>query len=284
MIYEHEIPKGARLYFGKSAKLKRDIEAKASEILYKHGYEEIVTPLFSYHQHFGIEDRKELIRVSDEQNRDITLRADSTIDVVRIITKRLGRSTSHKKWFYIQPVFRYPTSEFYQIGAELLGSSKSEEVLKIALEILKELDIKPLLQISNIKIANILHKEHNIPLEILKSVNIEYLLECGSEWIKRLIYLKKPSQIDDLIGEVPQNIENELVKIKELSDSINYDNLIIAPLYYAKMRYYEDLFFRFIDKNMTLCMGGEYSADKLAAAGFALYTDNLIEILEDKGC
>ncbi|WP_187647419.1 ATP phosphoribosyltransferase regulatory subunit [Nitrosophilus labii] len=284
MIYEHEIPKGARLYFGNSAKLKRDIEAKASEIFYKHGYEEIITPLFSYHQHFSIEDRKELIRVSDEQNRDITLRADSTVDVVRIITKRLGRSTSHKKWFYIQPVFRYPTSEFYQIGAELLGSSKSEEVLKIALEILKELNIEPLLQISNIKIAKILHKEHNIPLEVLKSVNIEYLLECGSEWIKRLIYLKKPSQIDDLIGEVPQNIEDELVKIKELSDSINYDNLIIAPLYYAKMRYYEDLFFRFIDKNMTLCMGGEYRADKLAAAGFALYTDNLIEILEDKGC
>jgi len=59
--------------------------------------------------------------------------------------------------------------------------------------------------------------------------------------------------------------------------------LIIAPLYYAKMRYYEDLFFRFIDKNMTLCMGGEYKTDSLEAAGFALYTDNLIEILEDKG-
>jgi len=283
MIYEHEIPKGSRLYFGKSAKLKRDVEKISSEILYKNGYEEILTPIFSYHQHFSIDDKKELIKISDEKNQDVTLRADSTIDVVRIITKRLGRSTFHKKWFYIQPVYRYPTYEYYQIGAELLGSSKSEEILKIALEIFEKLGIKPLLQISNIKIAKVLNEEHNIPLEILKSVNIEYLLGLEKKWLKKLIYLKNPSQIDDLIGELPQNIENELIKIKELSDSISYDNLIVAPLYYAKMRYYEDLFFRFIDKNMTLCMGGEYKTDSLEAAGFALYTDNLIEILEDKG-
>ncbi len=283
MIYEHEIPKGSRLYFGKSAKLKRDVEKISSEILYKNGYEEILTPIFSYHQHFSIDDKKELIKISDEKNHDVTLRADSTIDVVRIITKRLGRSTFHKKWFYIQPVYRYPTYEYYQIGAELLGSSKSEEILKIALEIFEKLGIKPLLQISNIKIAKVLNEEHNIPLEILKSVNIEYLLGLEKKWLKKLIYLKNPSQIDDLIGELPQNIENELIKIKELSDSISYDNLIVAPLYYAKMRYYEDLFFRFIDKNMTLCMGGEYKTDSLEAAGFALYTDNLIEILEDKG-
>lgn len=283
MIYEHEIPKGSRLYFGKSAKLKRDIENRASEIFYRFGYEEILTPLFSYHQNFSIEDKKELVRVNDEANRDISLRADSTIDVVRIITKRLGRSTSHKKWFYIQPVFRYPTYEYNQIGAEILGSSKSQEVLKIALKILNELNIKPLLQISNIKIAKILNEEHNIPLDVLKNANIEYMLSLGNEWLKRLIYIKKPEQIDDLIGEIPQNIENELLKIKELSESVEYENIIIAPLYYAKMRYYEDLFFRFIDKNMTLCKGGDYKNENLEAAGFALYTDNLIEILENKG-
>ncbi|WP_281951576.1 ATP phosphoribosyltransferase regulatory subunit [Nitrosophilus kaiyonis] len=283
MIYEHEIPKGSRLYFGKSAKLKRDIENRASEILYKNGYEEIVTPIFSYHQNFSIEDKKELIRINDEFNRDISLRADSTIDVIRIITKRLGRSTTHKKWFYIQSVFRYPTYEYNQIGAELLGSSKSQEILKIVLSLFDELKIKPLLQISNIKIAKILNEDYNIPLDVLKSANIEYLLSVGEEWIKKLIYIKKPDQIDDLIGEIPQKIEDELLKMKELCDFIEYEKIIIAPLYYAKMRYYDDLFFRFIEKNMTLCKGGNYKSENLEAAGFALYTDNLIEILEDKG-
>ena len=51
MILEHEIPNGTKLYFGKSAKVKRDIESIASDILDKNDYEEIVTPVFSYHQH-----------------------------------------------------------------------------------------------------------------------------------------------------------------------------------------------------------------------------------------
>ena len=46
MIFEHEIPEGSRLYFAGTAKTKRLIEAKASELLSASGIEEIVTPLF----------------------------------------------------------------------------------------------------------------------------------------------------------------------------------------------------------------------------------------------
>ena len=45
-VYEHEIPNGSKLYFAKSAKLKRKIEQKASEILEDEGFSEIVTPFF----------------------------------------------------------------------------------------------------------------------------------------------------------------------------------------------------------------------------------------------
>ena len=119
MIYEHEIPSQSRLYFGNSAKLKRDIEKIASDVLYTQKYEEIVTPVFSYHQQTTIHEQ-ELIRFSDRDNHIISLRADSTEDVVRIITKRLGRSVAQKKWFYIQPVYKFPSREFNQIGAEEL--------------------------------------------------------------------------------------------------------------------------------------------------------------------
>ena len=134
MVQDHEIPKGARLYFGQTAKIKRDIEKIASEILYAEGFEEIATPLFSYHQHKFIEDEKVLIRLSDDKNRELSIRADSTIDVVRLITNRLGRSTEHKKWFYIQPVYRYPTQEFHQIGAEVLESNDVAAILKILIK------------------------------------------------------------------------------------------------------------------------------------------------------
>jgi ATP phosphoribosyltransferase regulatory subunit HisZ len=99
MILEHEIPNGSKLYFGKSAKIKRLIEQTASKILDDNGYEEIVTPVFSYHQHKSIADERELIKVNDEKNHSLSLRADSTIDVVRIIEKRLGGNITQKNGF-----------------------------------------------------------------------------------------------------------------------------------------------------------------------------------------
>ena len=39
MIFEHEIPKGSRLYFGKTAKAKRVLENSVCEILEKNGFE-----------------------------------------------------------------------------------------------------------------------------------------------------------------------------------------------------------------------------------------------------
>ena len=139
MILEHEIPNGTKLYFGESAKVKRRIENVASEILDANGYEEIVTPIFSYHQHLSIADQRELIRVNDAKNNALSLRADSTIDVVRIIEKRLGKNTTQKKWFYIQPVVTYPTTEQYQVGVEYMGETKLSSVASLALDIFKKL-------------------------------------------------------------------------------------------------------------------------------------------------
>ena len=156
MILEHEIPNGSKLYFGESAKIKRRIENVASEILDTNGFAEIVTPIFSYHQHLSIADERELIRLNDAKNNSISLRADSTIDVVRIIQKRLGENTEHKKWFYIQPVLRFPTEEQYQVGVEYMGEKKLSSVLSLATQIFKTLDVKPLTQISNIKIPELL--------------------------------------------------------------------------------------------------------------------------------
>ncbi|MFG5109215.1 ATP phosphoribosyltransferase regulatory subunit, partial [Campylobacter lari] len=120
MILQHEIPQGGKLYFGKIAKLKREIERSASEVFYNNGFEEILTPSFSFLQHQQLFSDREILRLSSENNQQISLRYDSTIDTIRIITKRLMRSTGAKKWFYIQPVFSYPSNEIHQIGAECL--------------------------------------------------------------------------------------------------------------------------------------------------------------------
>jgi histidyl-tRNA synthetase len=88
MIYSHDIPNGGNLYFGKTAKLKREIENVSAEVFENNFFDEIVTPFFSYHQLEALKD-KELIKLRDPQNRDMALRGDSSIDVIRLVLKRL---------------------------------------------------------------------------------------------------------------------------------------------------------------------------------------------------
>ena len=278
MIYEHEIPSQSHLYFGATAKLKRQIETVASEILLNSGYDEIVTPLLSYHQHQSI-DEKKLIKFSDEYNHTLSLRFDSTLDVVRLITKRLGRSTENKKWFYIQPIFQYPSIQKYQVGAELIENSNLFFSINDSIKIFQKLNLLPILQISNINIPKLIAKELNISIELFKNANLEEILNINLPWLNKLVYLRELSQIDDIIMDVPNSIKQELEQIKTLAKQIKYDNLVISPLYYAKMRYYDNLFFRFFKQNSTLGMGGNYQYQNMNSSGFALYIDELIEEL-----
>ena len=280
MILEHEIPNGTKLYFGESAKIKRRIENIASEILDKNGFQEIVTPIFSYHQHLSIADEKELIRVNDAKNNSISLRADSTIDVVRIIEKRLGANNSQKKWFYIQPVVTYPTTEQYQVGVEFMGEKKLSSVMSLAVKIFDKLEVKPLIQISNIKIPEILVEMFSsLSIDDFRHINIEKFLNLNVEWVEKLVYLQYIEQIDEVMEIAPEAIKNELSKMKELCSDMTCENTVLAPMYYAKMLYYDELFFRVIQDNEVFARGGRYKNADLTSVGFAIYTDALCEEL-----
>jgi ATP phosphoribosyltransferase regulatory subunit HisZ len=277
MIASHEIPNGSRLYFGESAKLKREIESKASEILLGSGYEEIVTPNFTYTQYQDVDDLKDVIRLSGETNKTLALRADSTLDVVRLITSRLGRSTDHKKWFYIQPIFHYPSSEVYQIGLEEIGSLEMVDKLTIMIKMFEAMKVSPVIQLSHIKIPNLLIEHYGVKLDDLQSNNLQPLLEHKEQWIRDLITIHKKEDLERVMPTMPEMIQAELGELVEVCDAIAYDNIVIAPLYYAKMKYYDSLFFRAFVDNNVLARGGRYKDDGVDSSGFAIYTDNLLE-------
>lgn len=283
MILEHEIPNGSKLYFGATAKVKRRIENIASEILDANGFEEIVTPMFSYHQHLSIADKRQLIRVNDAENNSISLRADSTIDVVRIIEKRLGTNTEHKKWFYIQPVVTYPTTEQYQVGVEFMGEKKLSSVLDLATKIFDKLDVKPLIQISNIKIPELLVEMFDtLSIEDFKHINIDKFISLKVEWLTKLVYLQYADQINEVMAIAPKEIVAELQKMKNLCNDMTCDNTVLAPMYYAKMLYYDEVFFRCIAGNEVFARGGRYKNEDLTSVGFAIYTDALCEEIISK--
>ena len=281
MIFEHEIPKGSRLYFGASAKRKRVLENQVCDILEKSGFEEILTPNFSYSQHQAIANEKKLIKFSDEQNEQVSLRADATLDVVRIITKRLGRTTAHRKWFYVQPIFTYPSKEEYQIGCEWIDHNNIADVMNLTAKILKALKIEPILQISNIIIPMLVSKELNLDIDLFKNGEIATLFKLNCEWLNKLIKVKDIKSLENVIKIVPVSIKAELEKLLSKAKEVDYGNIIIAPLYYGALRYYDGIYYRVINDNLTLCNGGVYSSEGISSLGFALYTDNLLKILED---
>ena len=281
MVFEHEIPKGSRLYFGKAAKAKRTLENKVCEILDNSGFEEILTPNFSYSQHQAIADEKKLIKFSDEQNEQVSLRADSTLDVVRIISKRLGRTTDHKKWFYVQPIFTYPSNEEYQIGCEWIGHNNISDIMNLTAKILKALDLQPVLQISNINIPKLVASELNIEIDLFKNGEIASLFKLNCDWLNELIKVKDIKDLEKVMDIVPASIKVELEKLLAKANEVDYENIVIAPLYYGSLKYYNDVYYRVISDNLTVCKGGMYSSEGMCSLGFALYTDSLLKILED---
>lgn len=281
MVFEHEIPKGSRLYFGKAAKAKRALENKICTILDNSGFEEIVTPNFSYSQHQSIANEKKLIKFSDEQNEQVSLRADSTLDVVRIISKRLGRTTDHKKWFYVQPIFSYPSNEEYQIGCEWIKHDNISDIMNLTADILKALEIEPIFQISNINIPKLVASELNISIDLFKNGEIAALFKLNCNWLNELIKVKNISDLEAVIKIVPATIKTELEILLAKANEVDYSNKVIAPLYYGSLKYYNGVYYRVISDNLTVCKGGMYSSEGMCSLGFALYTDSLLKILED---
>lgn len=270
--FEHEIPNGSRLYFGKNAALKRKIENIASEILLKNDFNEILTPCFSYHQNLGV--KSGLLKFSDPQNNEIALRADSTVDVVRIVRRRL-KNENLKRWFYMQPIFKYPSKEFYQIGAEMIDERNLALAIKIALEIFSEFGLKPVLQLSNIEIPKLICQILGISIDVFEKGAIEVLLQKDIKWLNDITKATTLQDLKALKNSVPSELKDAINDIEDLG--ISYENVRISLLYYSKMRYYDELFFRFLDANSILCSGGNYKIDGTNSSGFAVMVDAMIE-------
>jgi histidyl-tRNA synthetase len=278
MLMEHEIPEGSKLYFGEIARTKRKIENLASEIFEKNQFQEIVLPSFSYHQLKSLAS-EQLIHLTDRNNYPMNLRADSTIDLSKILLKRVGKSNQNSRWFYIQPIYRYPSSEQYQIGAEKIGNTDLNEILKINIDIFSALNFFPLLQLSNIAIPKLISEKLNISIKLFQNIEIKKLLELKIDWLTKLIYLEKVEEIQDILEDLPDFLKDEVLAIQELAQNIKYKDVRVAPLYYTKMDYYDNLIFKFIGDNRVFARGGRYSIDEISSVGFSIYTDEVLSFI-----
>jgi len=102
------------------------------------------------------------------------------------------------------------------------------------------------------------------------------------QWLEKLVYLQHVEQVEELLEIVPDEIKTELKKMKELCSQMSCENSVLAPMYYAEMLYYDELFCRVIHKNEVYARGGRYKNEELTSVGFAIYTDAVCEALTNR--
>lgn len=140
----------------------------ALRICANYGYEEIKTPIFEFSQVFArtLGDAsdivsKEMYTFQDKGGDSLSLRPEGTAGVVRAFISEGLAQHMPLKLSYEGPMFRYERPQkgryrqFYQIGAELIGTDSVEadiEVISMASVILRELGVadKVFLEINSI--------------------------------------------------------------------------------------------------------------------------------------
>jgi histidyl-tRNA synthetase len=145
--------KGTRDLLPPSTDVWNAVESEARSVFRAYRYGEIRTPILEETQLFargvGADTdivTKEMYTFDDRDGSSLTLRPENTAPVIRAyIEHRLDQRPGVQKLFYIGPMFRRERPQkgryrqFYQIGAEAIGSESpvvDAEVIEMVLEIL----------------------------------------------------------------------------------------------------------------------------------------------------
>ncbi len=149
-----QCPRGTRDFLPDELEKRRHYEAALRDVVLRHGFREIETPIFEEAELFilrsGPNVLKELYAFKDKGDRDIALRPEMTAPVVRAFVNGMSNDPKPIKVFYFGQCFRYERPqagryrEFFQFGAEIIGSATPEtdaEAIATAAAMIKALGL-----------------------------------------------------------------------------------------------------------------------------------------------
>jgi histidyl-tRNA synthetase len=126
------------------------VRRRMQEILERWGYSEVSTPTFEHLELFTIKSGPSIIdeiyAFQDKGGRDLALRPELTASVMRMYVGELQKAAKPLRLHYFGNCFRYERPqrgrfrEFWQLGAELVGSDRPDaeaEAIALAQELIK---------------------------------------------------------------------------------------------------------------------------------------------------
>lgn len=247
----------------------------------------------------------------------VVLRPDGTIPTARLYVENF-QASSVARFFYVENVFAFEGAgdkprERWQCGAELIGGSKPEgdvELLSLALESFDSLGIAPVeLRIAHAGVLKVFLEAMGLSgeeeAEVLDQVfagRREVVREIkGTDpelrrQLEMLFSLKggSPGFVENLRGafeSVLPGLEpslDELARVAELltGSGCRYQIDFTSG---RGFEYYTGIIFGFYREDRRLGGGGRYDeliplvgGNEISASGFALYIDELVDMLPEK--
>jgi len=287
----------------------------------RHGFSEIQMPTFEDLELFtrksgpGIVD--ELYAFKDKGGRDIALRPEMTAQVMRFYVSDLSTRPKPLKICYFGPCFRYENPqagrfrEFFQFGAEMIGSQTPEtdaEVITLAVSQLKVIGLKGfIVRIGHIGIFRDLLKQFKFSdeeivdaLHHLDKDNADEFKKCAqrktvpAETIDQILSMRKlKGGIDVLDSVESESAKSYLREVTEYLSALGVKDWQIDLGIIRGLDYYSGLVFEIDAPNLgaekQICGGGSYhlvplfGGEEVFTTGFASGFDRILIALENEG-
>ena len=316
-----ELPRGARDVIGSECEKINFVINKFNNYFDGFAYEEVITPSFEFKDIFNSVSEEELYKFYDCEGRMLSLKADSTLAIARLVSSKLKDKKLPLRIRYSSKVFRVnknlsgKKNEVFDAGIEIIGENKENsdiEAIVLGIAVLKNIgfdDFK--IEIGHIgimqKIISMLNLDANKEKKFIelidgkKLVDLNYFIESldiasdMSDSLKELPWL---------FGDIDKITGSTIAKNKELKDYIDYLKLIndkLTSLGFAKylsfdlgvaskIDYYSGIVFKAYINGASndILQGGRYDnlmnsyGRELGAIGFSLRVDDIAGLICEK--
>ncbi|MBR4181126.1 MAG: histidine--tRNA ligase, partial [Candidatus Methanomethylophilaceae archaeon] len=284
------------------------------------GFREVETPIFEDAELFilrsGPNVLKELYAFKDKGDREIALRPEMTAPAIRMFVNNMSNDPKPIKIFYFGQCFRYerPQSgryrEFFQFGAELIGSATPEtdaEVISMAASMIKALGLNEYkIRIGHIGVLRQRIADIGVPkertAEVLQKLDkklyeearplLEEMGVSGTD-IDGVFELTETVGGIDVLDRVPGDAGDYLRQVVGYLSAMGVNDIEIDLGVVRGLDYYTGMVFEAeapsLGAEKQICGGGSYTlselfgGEKVFSTGFAIGFDRILLAMEKEG-
>ena len=291
--------KGFRDFLPEDARKRESVINTLKEVFSSYGFEPLETPALEYTSTLlgksGKETDKLIYKFMDRGEREVGLRYDLTVPLVRVVATNPDIPLPFKR-YQIAPVWRADKPqagrfrEFWQADIDTIGTKiglSDAEIIECALEVMQKLGFKDYKMIIN---DREIFKDYGLSLKSVIELDKKEK-EGEKPFLKQLTAEGKTEREAQEIFEKITKAKKTKA-LEELFSLIKGDNVYFEPTLSRGLDYYTSIIFELrIEKYGNLSVGGggrydnligQFVGKNIPAVGFSFGIDRLIEAMEQQ--